>query len=562
MTSDAVQRKNMVFRSLLLLSGSLWLVSSAKGATVFSTTGTFTNCLSVGGDSGVAANGVVVKREWTQTRGYTNVTISAALQTFDARFTPITAYLTTQAGPGTTVANQIGSCSVSAPVVVTGTTSLTTLFTGLTLGPGTYHLTLAGDPNSPPGHPQCVSYNNVSQSTATDTGVSGINDRQTGGGIAAYPPATTFGGSFGVIVLATVTGDVIAPPAISKSFGASAIGLGQSTSLSFTITNSNPNGTPALNGVGFTDTLPANLVVATPNGLTGSCGVGGTITATAGSGSVSLAGATLPAGASCTFSLNVTGTAAGTSINAVTVNSTNAGQGNTATAQLIVAVPPTIAKSFAAAKILPGGTSTLSLVITNPNGTVAVSGVGVVDPLPTGVTVSGPVVNTCGGAISGLPNSIILTGGSIAPFPATCTITTTVTSNEGIKVNLTNPVTSVFGTGNAATATLTAATPPVISKSFGVVSIGVPGSTTLTFTLFNPNNTTTLTGVTFTDTLPTGLVVSTPNGLTGACDAGVIVATAGGNSIALTSPGLPAPLLLAQTGCTFSVKRVASYDPI
>ena len=67
-------------------------------------------------------------------------------------------------------------------------------------------------------------------------------------------------------------------------------------------------------GVNFTDIFPSGLVVSTPNGLTGGCG-GGTITATAGSGSVSLSGATLGAGGSCSFAVNVTGTSTGLKTN-------------------------------------------------------------------------------------------------------------------------------------------------------------------------------------------------------------------------------------------------------
>ena len=81
------------------------------------------------------------------------------------------------------------------------------------------------------------------------------------------------------------------PPTITKAFGAATIPLNGSTSLTFNL--SNPNAGTMLTGVGFTDSLPAGLVVSTPNGLTGSCG-GGTITAAAGSGSVSLSGS--PAG--------------------------------------------------------------------------------------------------------------------------------------------------------------------------------------------------------------------------------------------------------------------------
>ena len=85
---------------------------------------------------------------------------------------------------------------------------------------------------------------------------------------------------------------IVVPPTIAKAFGGASIALNATTTLTFTLTN--PNAATALTGVGFTDTLPAGLVVATPNGLTGSCG-GGTITAGAGSGSISLASATLAA---------------------------------------------------------------------------------------------------------------------------------------------------------------------------------------------------------------------------------------------------------------------------
>jgi uncharacterized repeat protein (TIGR01451 family) len=126
-------------------------------------------------------------------------------------------------------------------------------------------------------------------------------------------------------------------PTISKAFGAANIPVGGTTSLSFTITN--PNGGGSLTGVGFTDTLPAGLVVSTPNGLGGTCG-SGTITAVAGSGSVSLSGVTLGATGSCTFSVNVTGTTAGTQNNTTgAVSSNESGAGGVASASLVVQTP-------------------------------------------------------------------------------------------------------------------------------------------------------------------------------------------------------------------------------
>jgi len=65
------------------------------------------------------------------------------------------------------------------------------------------------------------------------------------------------------------------------------------------------------------------------------------------------------------------------------------------------------------------------------------------------------------------------------------------------------------GTGNTANASITVAGPPVIIKAFGVASIPLNGSTSLTFTIQNNNIATPLTGVAFSDALPTGLMVST-----------------------------------------------------
>ncbi|HSE11599.1 MAG TPA: Ig-like domain repeat protein [Rudaea sp.] len=133
---------------------------------------------------------------------------------------------------------------------------------------------------------------------------------------------------------ATASITVVAPPTFSKSFGAPSIALTAATTLGFTINN--PNATTALTGIGFSDTLPSGLAIATPNGLSGSCG-GGTITATQNTIVVSLSGASLAAGASCNFSVNVTGTGAGIKNNTTgNISSVEGGAGATAMASITV----------------------------------------------------------------------------------------------------------------------------------------------------------------------------------------------------------------------------------
>ena len=158
-------------------------------------------------------------------------------------------------------------------------------------------------------------------------------------------------GAYGIVTANPIV--VIAPPAVSKAFGTASLALNGTTSLSFTLQNSNAS---TLTGVGFTDSLPAGLAVSTPNGLTGSCG-GGAITATAGSGSVSLSGATLAAAASCTFGVNVTGTTVGIKNNVTgAVTSVESGGGGTASATVTVAA----VTSFTGPTATGSGSATVS----------------------------------------------------------------------------------------------------------------------------------------------------------------------------------------------------------
>ena len=337
------------------------------------------------------------------------------------------------------------------------------------------------------------------------------------------------------------------------------------TTLTFTLTN--PNAGTALTGVGFTDTLPAGLVVATPNGLASTCG--GTVTAVAGTGSIGLVNGGLAAGGSCTITVSVTGSTGGLKDNTTSaVTSTEGGTGGTAVAFLVVVAPPavappTIAKAFGAASIVVNGTTTLTFTLTNPNPGTALSGVGFTDTLPAGLVVATPngLASTCGGTVTAVAGtgSVALANGGL-PASGACTITVNVTGTTGgAKNNTTSAVTSTEGgAGGTASASLAVVAPPTIAKAFGAASIVVNGTTTLTFTLTNPNAGTALTGVGFTDTLPAGLVVATPNGLANTCG-GTVTAVAGTGSVALVNGGLPASgsctITVNVTGTTGGVKN-------
>jgi len=343
--------------------------------------------------------------------------------------------------------------------------------------------------------------------------------------------SSTTGGT-GNTANASIT--VLAPPTISKGFGAASIPVGGSTSLSFTIQN--PNTGNGLTGVGFSDTLPSGLVVSTPNGLTGSCG-SGIITATQGTGAVSLSGGSLAASGSCTFSVNVTGTTAGAKVNTTSnVTSTEGGTGGSAMATIHVEGPPSIAKAFYPSTIAPTGVSTLTFTITNPAANPdAQAGVAFSDSLPANVVVATPngAVNNCGGTLTAVAGSgsISLTGGSVA-VASSCTVSVNVTSAvPGTYNNLSGTVSSTNGgTGNTASATLNVARASLtITKTHtGSFPRGSSGNN-YTITVSNSAGAgPTIGTVTVTDTLPNVVHTLVPTAISGTgwtCNLGTLTCT-------------------------------------
>jgi uncharacterized repeat protein (TIGR01451 family) len=246
------------------------------------------------------------------------------------------------------------------------------------------------------------------------------------------------------------------PPTISTLFLPSQISPGSSTLLSFTLTNPN-----AVNftGVAFTDTLPSGLTVASPNNLSNSCG--GTVTASSGSSSITLAGgvvgaipplATESGGGECFISMEVKAASSGTFDNttgAISANESGAGAtSNTAALAVTSPLPPTISKSFNASSIADGGTTALVFVISNPN-SAALTGVSFTDSLPASLLVATPnaLTNSCGGTVTAVPKStsISLSGGTVEASESTvaCSISLLVMGTAvGTIKNTTGAITS------------------------------------------------------------------------------------------------------------------------
>lgn len=225
----------------------------------------------------------------------------------------------------------------------------------------------------------------------------------------------------------------------------------------------------------------------------------------------------------------------------------------TQNATVTVVCPPTISKAFAA-NMATNGTTTLVFTITNPNTTVALTGIAFTDNLPAGLVVANPPppVNNCGGTLTAANNatSIGLTGGSLAAS-GNCTITVTIRgTTEGTKLNTTNAISATeSGTGTTSnTASVNVINAPSFSKAFSAAAIQVDGTATLTFNITNNSSLFAL-NPSFTDTLPSGLVVATPPNVTGSCGGGTITATGGAGTVSLSGA-----TLAAGASCSFSVQ--------
>ncbi len=363
---------------------------------------------------------------------------------------------------------------------------------------------------------------------------------------------------------ASATLSVFQPPQITKAFNPVTIGSGGVSQMTITITN--PNAGTSLTGVGFTDAFPAGLAIAGTPGLSNSCGGTFTPAATAGGTALNLSGASIPAGISCTITVNVTSTTLGTAINTTgNVTSNEGGAGNAASADLsvVASAPPQISKAFSPATIPSGGVSTMTITIVNPNAATAQTGVAFSDSFPAGLSIASPtnLANTCGGTftpvIAAGGTALNLSGGTIGAG-GSCTITVNVTSSTlGAAVNTTGAVSSTnSGTGNTASATLTVASiaPPSVSKTFNPAAIAAGGISTLTLTITNPNAVDGLTGITLVDPFPAGMSVATTPNFNNTCGGAVIP----GSTLGDTAISLSGGALAGGASCTITVDVTSS----
>ena len=385
-------------------------------------------------------------------------------------------------------------------------------------------------------------------------------------------------------------------------------GLPGTATYSISVTNS---GTTTAEQVVISDTLPgvpalftnasaAPTISYNPNSAP--CNTSRTSTADAATGISNPAWSSwdIPAGCAVSLSFNVTipaGTVPTTYQNPATATyldperttptgtrSVTYNPSSSSAEDVSVLAPPSLSEGFGAASILAGGSTTLTMTITNPNST-AINALGFTNNLPTaaaGAPGNMTIVNTvapgddptttCGGApiFTAVDGSGTFTvSGLIIPANSFCTVTITVTApTNGIYVNTipagaisssagtnTEPATASLLAGNVANPNVLM--PPSMTKSFLTNPLLTGGTSVLRFILTNPNPARSIGSAGFIDTLPTELVIASPNGLSNGCG-GTVTAAAGTNYISLNTDGT----IPAGGTCTVDVNITARYPGI
>jgi hypothetical protein len=217
--------------------------------------------------------------------------------------------------------------------------------------------------------------------------------------------------------------------------------------------------------------------------------------------------------------------------------------------------PPTVAKSFGSSPIPLDGVTSLVLVASNPNATATLTGVAVTDALPAGIVAVAPISGSvCGGSLAVTASTISMTGATIGPNDSCIFGATVQGTTLGAKVNTTSAVTSTNGgTGNVASATLVVAhQPPTLTKVFLPSTVRVGETTTLRFTLRNPNPSIPVSRITFADPFPPGVAVAADPAVTTTCG-GVPSVGPYALAVAYANANLP-----PAGSCSFSVHVIAT----
>ena len=391
-------------------------------------------------------------------------------------------------------------------------------------------------------------------------------------------PANLSGLSTGMtngIPVGGVTLTVNPPPTLAKSFLPVEVGVGQTSVLTLTINNS--AGNPAQAGLGFTDTLPANLVLAdgvTTNTCNGTVSDLSNNPLAANATGIKLAAGSIASGtANCSITVNVKSVVPATYTNSQAGGNISAAAGGLsitgATATLNVR-GTTLTKAFSPGVTALNDPITLTFTITNSGGNPAQAGLSFTDTLG-GMTLSAvPASPQCGGTVTGSIGGNVagFSGGALGSGVGSCTVVFSgVASAVGSYVNNAANMSNISpGMTNSVNATLTVNNLPTLTKAFSSATAGIGQTSTLVFTITNPATAPLRTGLAFTDTLPAGLTIANPPAPSSTCSPlPTFTAVNGTQPFTASGFGIPAgpstcTVTVSVTGTSLGAKNNGAAD--
>lgn len=174
--------------------------------------------ISVSGSGNVQLGGISAV-SWSQSGSFSNVAVTAQMsnQSGIGQSLAFHAYLTDAIGAGATVADEIASLGFT---LSPGSNQTVNLFSGLSLGPGTYFLVISPDGGTTPVGGWAAT--TAAPTVTLGSGVTRNADRGSNGAIASYPPSTEIplltGGS--LLYSVTAVDSAVPEPATTALIGA------------------------------------------------------------------------------------------------------------------------------------------------------------------------------------------------------------------------------------------------------------------------------------------------------------------------------------------------------
>ncbi|QPC81940.1 DUF11 domain-containing protein [Phototrophicus methaneseepsis] len=405
--SFAAQRTTQGARNLQLYYGAA--AGTASNVYSLASAGSWSAFGPLTINTGLNASGITLFRFYVYNAGVTNNGHSIYMDdvTFTGCGTPQQPTLTKAFTPSVIAANGTSSLTFTLTnpnqIALTNASFTDDLPSGMTVANPTGASTTCGGTWTPTSGNTSLSFSggtipangSCTVTVAVTTTVAGPSTN-----VSGFISTTQTGQNNGTGGSAAATLTVVLPPELDKIFSPNPILAGGTSTLTFKVTNPNPN--TAISGVAFTDNLPAGVVIANPpTASTSGCG-SPTFAPVAGSGVATFSGGTIAAGGTCTASVNVTASGTGT-YNNVTSNVTHIVNsqtvaGNTASDTLTVNAPsPSItllkqvglntgSEPWLTYLALPEGQGLYYLLTIENTGDV---------PL-TGITINDPTVNASG----------------------------------------------------------------------------------------------------------------------------------------------------------------------